>query len=157
MPSSTANADIFSAHRLQLAEKPFTKTESLLSKKSSSKPSYTADTEIFSLHRLPLAQKLLTKTGSLGHKNHPRSLVLRLPLTSSAHIDYCWLRNRCQKLSPCYPKNHPRNPVLWPALKSSVDIDHCWLNNHWQKGRPYGPKKIQEPQLYGLRWYLQRI
>jgi hypothetical protein len=65
-----------------------TKTESLLSQKSSSKPSSRADAEIFTLHRRLLPQKLLTKTRSLGPKNLPRSPVLRLTLTSSPHIDY---------------------------------------------------------------------
>jgi hypothetical protein len=66
------------------------KTKSLVSQKSSSKPSSTADAEIFNLHRLLLPQKPLTKTRSLGPKNHPKSLVLRLTLTSTTHIDYSW-------------------------------------------------------------------
>src|SRR3990172_2921724 len=86
-PSSTADAEMFTLHRLLLANKPLTKTESLLSQKSSSKPSSTSDTEIFTLHRLLLPQKPLTKTVSLGHKNYPRSPVLRLTLTYSKHID----------------------------------------------------------------------
>jgi len=66
------------------------KTESLVSQKSSSKPSSMADAEIFNLHRLLLRQKPLTKTRSLWPKNHPKSLVLRLTLTSTTHIDYSW-------------------------------------------------------------------
>jgi hypothetical protein len=80
------------------------------------------------------------KTRSLGPKNHPISPVLRLTLTSSAHIDYCWLRNRWQKLSPCCPKNHPQNPLLRLTLKSSTHIDYCWLRNRWWKLGPCGPK-----------------
>src|SRR4030067_164570 len=88
-PSSTTDDEMCTLHRLLLAKKPLTKTESLLSQKSSSKPSSTTDAEIFTLHRLLLPQKPLTKTRSLGHKNHPRSLVLRLTLTYSEHIDCC--------------------------------------------------------------------
>jgi hypothetical protein len=84
------------------------KTESLVPQKSTSKPNSTAGAEIFILHRLLLPHKPLTKTRSLGPKNHPRSLVLRLTLTSSVHIDYSWQRNRWRKLSPWCPKNHPR-------------------------------------------------
>jgi len=117
--------DIFCPHRLLLTEKPLMKTESLESQKSSSTPSSTADAEIFNVHRLLLAQKPLTKTRTLGPKNHPRSPVLLLRLTSSAHIDCWWLRNRWWKLSPCCPKNHPRHPVLRLTLKSSMYIDYC--------------------------------
>jgi hypothetical protein len=78
-PSSMSDADIFCANIL-LTDKPLTKNESLPSQKSSSKPSSMADAEIFNLHTLP--------------KNHPRSLVLRLTLTSSAQIKYSWLTNR---------------------------------------------------------------
>jgi len=68
MPISTADADIFCANKLLLTDKPFMKTESLLSQNSSSKPSSTADAEIFNVHRLLLAQKPLTKTRTLGPK-----------------------------------------------------------------------------------------
>jgi len=88
-PSSTTDANIFYANRLLLTDKPLTKNESLVSQNSSSKRSSTADAEIFNLHRLLLPQKPLTKTRSLGPKNHPRSPVLRLMVTSSAQIDYC--------------------------------------------------------------------
>ena len=107
-PSYTADAEIFQAYRLLLAQKPLTKTESLVPQKSSSKPNSTADAEIFILRRLLLPQKPLMKTRSLGTKNHPRSPVLQLTLTSSTHIDYSWQRNRWWKLSPWCPKNHPR-------------------------------------------------
>jgi hypothetical protein len=85
-----ADADIFCANKILLTDKPLMKTESLVSQKSSSKPSSTADTEIFNLHGLLLPQKPLTKTRSLRPKNHPKSLVLRLTLTSTTHKDYSW-------------------------------------------------------------------
>jgi hypothetical protein len=116
------------------------KTESLLSQKSSLKPSSTADAEIFNLHRLLLPQKPLTKTRSLGPKNHPRSPVLRLKLTSSAHIDYTWQRNRWRKLGPSDPKNHPRSPVLRLTLTSSSQIKYSWQTNRWWKLSPCCPK-----------------
>jgi len=78
----------FCAHRLQLTEKLLTKTESLLFEKSSSKPSSIADAEIFIVNRLLLPHKPLTRTRTPKSKNHTRSQVLRLTLTSSAHIDY---------------------------------------------------------------------
>jgi hypothetical protein len=77
---------------------------------------------------------------SLWPKNHTISPLLRMMLTSSTHINYCWLRNRWRKLRPSCTKNNPRNPVLRLALKTSMDIDYCWLKNHWQKLSPYGPK-----------------
>jgi len=83
-----ADAVIFNSERLQLAQKQSTETESLLFPKSSSKTSSTADDEIFNVHRLLLAQKPLTKTRTQGPKNHPRSPVLRLTLSSSAQKDY---------------------------------------------------------------------
>jgi hypothetical protein len=61
-----------------------------VSQKSSSKPSSTANGEIFNRHRLLLPQKTFTKTRSLGPKNHPRSPVVRLTLTSTTPIDYSW-------------------------------------------------------------------
>jgi len=97
--------DTFCAHRLLLTEKLLMKTESLLSQKSSSKHCSMADAEIFNVHRLLLAQKPFTKTRTLGPKNHPRSPVQQLTLTSSAHIDYCFLRNRWWKLCHCCHKN----------------------------------------------------
>jgi hypothetical protein len=139
-PSSTADADIYNTYRLMLTEKTLTKTESLLSQKWFSKPSFKPDAEIFNVHRLPLAHKPLTKPRSLGPKNNPRSPVLRLTLTSSVHIDYCWLRNRWWKLNPCSPKNHPRNPLLRLTLKFLKHIDYCWLRNRWWKLGPCGPK-----------------
>jgi len=57
-----ADADIFSAQTLLLAQKQSTNTESLLFPKSSSKTSSTADDEIFNVNRVLLAQKPLTKT-----------------------------------------------------------------------------------------------
>jgi hypothetical protein len=87
-PSSRADAEIFRAHRLLVAHKPLTKTESLRTKKSPKKPSSTADAEIFRAHRLLQAHKPLPKIRSLGPKNHIRSPLLRLTLTSSTHIDY---------------------------------------------------------------------
>jgi len=87
-PSSTADADIFCVHRLLETQKLLTKTKSQLSEKSSSKPSSTADAELFIVHRLLLPHKPLTRPRTLGRKNKPRSQVLRLTLTSSAHIDY---------------------------------------------------------------------
>jgi hypothetical protein len=80
-----ADADIFSAQTLLLAQKQSTNTESLLFPKSSSKTSSTADDEIFNVNRVLLAQKPLTKTRTQGPKNHPISPVLRQTLTSSAH------------------------------------------------------------------------
>jgi hypothetical protein len=109
------------------------KSESLLSQKSSKKYSSTAEADIFKAHRLLTTKKSLTKTGSLGPKNHPRSPVLRPTLTSSVHIDYCWMRNRWWKLRPCCPKNNPRNPVLRLTLKSLEHIDYCWGRNRWWK------------------------
>jgi hypothetical protein len=53
----TADAEIFRAYILLLAQKPLTKTSSLLSQKSSSKPSYTTDAKIFQAYRLVLAPK----------------------------------------------------------------------------------------------------
>jgi hypothetical protein len=124
-PSSTADADIFSAQTLLLAQKQSTKTESLLFPKSSSKTSSTADDEIFNVRRLLLAQKPLRKTRTQGPKNHPRSPVLRLTLSSSAQKDYNWHRNSRQKLSPCCSQNHPRKPVLRLTMKSSMYEDYC--------------------------------
>jgi hypothetical protein len=130
------------------------KIESLLSQKSSSKPSSTADAEIFNLHRLLLPQKPLMKTRSLGPKNHPRSPVLRLTLTSSSQIKYSWQTNRWWKLSPCCPKNHPRNPVLplTLTLKSSTQIDYFKKENSCRKLSPSVPKIILETQFYRWRW-----
>jgi hypothetical protein len=138
-PSSTADADILCAYRLLLTEKPLTKTTYLLSLKSSSKSSSTAVAEILNINRLILAQKPLMKTGTLGPKNHPRSQVLRLTMTSSAHIHYWWLRNCWRKQSPCCPKNHPRNPVLRLTLKSSLYIEYCCLINRWRELGPWDP------------------
>jgi len=67
-PSSTVDNDVFCAHRLLLTEKLLTKTKSLLSEKSSSKPGSTAVAEIFNVHKLLLAQKLLTKLWTLDPK-----------------------------------------------------------------------------------------
>ena len=64
----------------------------------------------------------------------------RLLQKSSKHIDYCWLRNRWWKLSPCGPKKHPQNPVQHLTLKSSVHINYCWLWNCWQKLSPSEPR-----------------
>jgi len=82
---------------------------------------------------------------SLGPKNHPRSPVLRLTLTSSAQIKYSWQTNRWWKLSPCCPKNHPRNPVLPLMLRSSMYIDYCWLRNRWWKLGPWTQKSSKKP------------
>jgi len=89
-PSCKADAHIFYANKLLLTDKQLMKTESQLSQKSSSKPSSTVDAEIFNVHRLLLAQKPLTKTRTPNPKNHPRSPVVRLTLTSSAKINYSW-------------------------------------------------------------------
>jgi hypothetical protein len=124
--------------------------------KSSRELSSTDDAEIFSAHRLLLSKKPLKKTTSLGPKNHPRSPLLRLMLTSSTHIDYCWLRNRWQKLRTCCPKNNPRNPVLLLTLKSLMDIDYCCLTNRWWKLSLWDPKIIQEAHYYAWRWHLLR-
>jgi hypothetical protein len=88
-----------------------------------------ADDEIFNVHKLLLAQKSLTKTRTEGAKNHQISLVLRLTLTSSMHIDYYCLRNSCQKLSPSCSKNHSRKPVLRLTMKSSMYMGYCLLRN----------------------------
>jgi len=108
-----------------LIQKPLTKTKSLRIKKSPKKPSSTADTEIFNGHKLLLTHKPLTETASLGPKNHQWSALLRLTLTSSTHIDYCWLRNRWRKLIPCCPKNNPRNPV--PTANAEIFNGHRLL------------------------------
>jgi len=79
-----ADGDIFYAHRLLLTPKPLTKTESLVSQKSSSKPSYMADAEIFNVHRLLLAQKPLTKTRTLGPKKSSKKPIS----TADADIFY---------------------------------------------------------------------
>jgi hypothetical protein len=84
-----AHAEIFNRQRQLLTQKVLTKIGSLRTKKSTKKPSSTADAENFIGHRLLLTRKLLMKTESLGPKNHPRSALLRLTLTSSTHIDYC--------------------------------------------------------------------
>jgi len=68
-----ADRDIFSAHRLLLAQKQLTKTKSLLFQKSSSKTSSTSDDEIFNVHRLLLAQKPLTNTRTRRPKKNPIS------------------------------------------------------------------------------------
>jgi hypothetical protein len=127
----------------------------LPTQKSSREPSSTADAQIFRAHRLQLAHKLLTKTRSLGPKNHPRSPLLCRMLKTSMDMDYCWLRNRWQKLCSCCPKNNPRNPVLRLTLKSSMDIDYYWLTDHWQKLSPWDARIIQEAHFYGWRWHLQ--
>jgi hypothetical protein len=119
-----------------MALKQSTQTESLLFPKSSSKTSSTADNEIFNVHRLLLAQKPLRKTRTQGPKNHQRSPVLRLTLSSSAQKDYNWLRNSRHKLSPCSSQNHPRKPVLRLTRTSSAHIDYYWLRNSWQKLSP---------------------
>jgi len=150
------DAEIFCAHRLLLTEKLLTKTESLLFEKSSSKPSSTADAELFIVHRLLLPHKPLKRTRTLGRKNHPRSQVLRLTMTSSAPKDYLWLRNRWRKQSPCCPKNHPRNLVLRLTLNSSLKIDYCCLMNRWRELWPWDAKIIQEAKFYGWRWNLLR-
>jgi len=155
-PSSTADADIFCAHRLLLTEKLLKKTESLLSEKSSSKPSSTADAEIFIVHRLLLPHKLLTRTMTPKSKNQPRSQVLRLTLTSSAHIDCCCLRNRWRNLSPSCIKNHPRNQVLRVTLNSSLYIDYCCLINRWRDLGHWDAKINQEAKFYGWHWHLLR-
>jgi len=151
-----SDVDIFCAHRQLLTEKLLMKTESLLSQKSSLKPCSTADAQIFNVHRLLLAQKPFTKTRTLGPKNHPRSPVLQLRLRSSAHIDYCCLRNRWWKLSDCCHKNHPRHLVLRLTLKSSMYIDYCWLRTCLRKLGPWDPKIIQEAQFYTCGWHLLR-
>jgi len=100
---------------------------------------------MLNVHRLLLAQKPLTKTRTQGHKNHPISTVLRLPLTSSGHVDYSWLRNSWQKLSPCCSENHPRKPVLRMTMKFSTCIDYCLLRplpktrTHEHKNHPINP------------------
>jgi hypothetical protein len=98
-----------------------------------------ADADIFNLHRILLPQKPLTKTRTLGPKNHPRSPVLWLTLTSSAKINYLWESNRCWKLSPWCPKIHPRNPILSLMMKSSIYTDYYWLRNRWRKLGPSDP------------------
>jgi hypothetical protein len=139
-----------------MALKQLTKTESLLFPQSSSKTGYTADAEIFNIRRLLLAQKPLRKTSTQGPKNHPRSLVLRLTLSSSARKDYNWLRNSRQKLSPCCSQSHPRKPVLRLTMKSSMYVDYCFPWKRWGKLGPRDPKIIQEAQFYGWRCHLQR-
>jgi hypothetical protein len=114
-PSSTVDNDVFSAHRLLLTDKLLTKTECLLSKKSSSKPNCT--------------------------KNHTGNPGLRLTLPSSAHIDYWWLRNRWRKLSPNCTKIHTGNPVIQLRLKSSLYVDYWWLRNCLRKQSPRCPTK----------------
>jgi hypothetical protein len=50
--SSTAEAQIFSAHRLLQNQKSLMKTESLQTRKSTPEASSTAEAQIFSAHRL---------------------------------------------------------------------------------------------------------
>jgi uncharacterized protein (DUF1919 family) len=102
--SSTTDAEIFPLHVLLLAQKPLTKTRTLGHKKSSKQPSCTADADIFCGNKLILTYKPMMKNEPLCPKNHPRKPVLRLTLTSSAEINYCWQTNRWWKLSPCVPK-----------------------------------------------------
>jgi len=120
-------------------------TESLLSQKSSPKTSATADAEILTLHGLLLAQKPLTKTRTLGRKTHPRSPVLRLRLTSSHYMDYCWLGNRWRKLWPSDPKNHPRILVIRLTLTSSAEINYSWQTNQFWNWAPVSRKLSSKP------------
>jgi hypothetical protein len=83
-PSSTADADMFCANKLLLTDKPLMKTESLVSQKSSSKPSSTADAKSSIYTDYCCLRNRSRKLGPWDPKNHPRSPVLRLTLTSSA-------------------------------------------------------------------------
>jgi hypothetical protein len=53
-------------------------------------------------------------------------------LKSSAHIDFCWLRNRWWKMTRCRRRNHHRNGALQLTLKSSAHLDYFWLRNRWR-------------------------
>jgi hypothetical protein len=128
-----ADAEIVSAHRLLQKQKSLTKTESLQTRKSTLEASSPGYGEIFFTHRLLPNQKSLTKTESLHTRKSTPELVLRLTLKSSAHIDYCRLRNHWRKLSRCRPGNKHRKPVLQVTVKSSLHIDYCRIRNHWQK------------------------
>jgi len=103
-PNYTADTEIFRAYILLLAQKPLTKTSSLLSQKSSSKPSYTADAEIFQLIDYCWLRNRWWKLSPWCPKNQPRNPILRLTLKSSFYIDYCCLINRWRKLGPWDPK-----------------------------------------------------
>jgi hypothetical protein len=119
-PSSTADAEIFNGHSLLVAQKPLMKTSSLGPKnhpKTIQKHSSTADNDKFCAHGLLLIEKALTKTDSLLSQKYPRNPVLRLTLKSSMDIDYCWLKNRWQKLCPCGQKIHKKKP------SSTADVD----------------------------------
>jgi hypothetical protein len=89
-PSSTADADIFCTNKLLLTDKPLMKTESLVSQKSSSKPSSTADAQSSIYTDYCCLRNRWWKLSPWCPKNHPRSLVLLLTLTSSAQIKYSW-------------------------------------------------------------------
>jgi hypothetical protein len=68
------------------------------------------------------------KLGPPDPKNNPRSLILRLTLTSSTQINYNRQTNRWWKLSPCCTKNHPLHGL--PLAQKPLT-----------KTRTLGPKK----------------
>jgi hypothetical protein len=140
-----------------VAQKLFTKTESLKTKKSPKKPSSRADAEIFRAHRLLVAHKPLTKTESLRTKKSPKKpsstadteifdghklLLAHKPLTKTRSLG---------------PKNHPRSPRLCLTLPSSTEIDYCWLRNSWRKLHPSCPKPSSTPdaEIFGAHRLLQ--
>jgi len=95
-------------NKLFLTHKPLTKTESILSQISTSKPSSTADAEIFNVHRRLLAQKPLTKTRTLEPKKSSKKP------SSTADADIFNLHKLLLAQKPLTktrtlgPQNHPK-------------------------------------------------
>jgi len=146
--SSTSDADIFCANRLLLTDKPLTKNKSLVSHNSSLKRSSTVDAEIFNVHRLLLAQKPLTKTRSLGPKNHPRSPVQRLTLTSSAQTKYSSQTNRWQKNESLPSQKSSSKP------SSTADAEIFNVHTLLLPQKPLTKMKSLGPKFYVWRWHL---
>jgi len=126
------------------------KTESLLSQKSSSTPSSKADAEIFNVYRLPLVQKPYTKTRTLGPKNHPRSPVQLLTLTSSTHIDYCSSETVDENWVTVVTKKSST-----PSSKADAEIFNVHrlllAQKPFTKTRTLGPKNHPRSPLLQLR------
>ena len=150
------DADMFCANKLLLTDKPLRKTQSLLSQYQPRNPVLPLMLKSWMYIDYCWLRNRWRKLGPSDPKNHPRSPVLWLTLTSSAQINYSWQTNRWGKLSPCSPKYQPRNPVIQLTLKSSIYTEYCCLRNRWRKLGPSDPKIIQEAQIYGWRWHLQR-
>jgi hypothetical protein len=130
-PSSTADAEIFSAHRLLQNQKSLTKTASPQTQKSSLKPSSTAGVEIFSGE-----WEIIDENWVAAHTE----INTRTSSTADAEIftahRLLQIKNHWRKLSPCRPGNQHRNPVLRLTLKSSAHMDYCRIRNLWRKLSP---------------------